>query len=112
MEVPDRRSRGDSPAYAATAFADWKRFAKGIGMKGFRLHDIRHGFASISLKQGTSVKEVSELLGHSSPLITLSTYAHTMEGVARNAVNRLADSLVEVSRGEQSVRKCEKSAVA
>jgi hypothetical protein len=36
--------------------------AKEIGMKGFRF-----------LKQGTSVKEVSELLGHSSPLITLST---------------------------------------
>lgn len=86
--------------------------AKGIGMKGFRFHDVRHGFASISLKQGTSVKEVSELLGHSSPLITLSTCAHTMEGVARDAVNRLADSLADVSRGEQSVRKCEKSAVA
>lgn len=84
--------------------------ARGIGMKGFRFHDVRHGFASISLKQGTSVKEVSELLGHSSPLITLSTYAHTMEGVARDAVNRLADSLVDVSRREASVRKCEKLA--
>jgi integrase len=81
---------------------------KGDWMKGFRLHDVRHGFASISLKQGTSVKEVSELLGHSSPLITLSTYAHTTEGVARDAVNRLANSLVDASRGEQPV-KCEKS---
>ena len=72
--------------------------AKKVGMKGFRLHDVRHCFASISLKQGTSVKEVSELLGHSSPLITLSTYAHAMEGVAREAVNRLADSLLSNRR--------------
>ncbi len=28
-------------------------------MKGFRLHDLRHCFASISLKQKTSVKDVS-----------------------------------------------------
>jgi integrase len=68
--------------------------AKKVGMSGFRLHDVRHCFASISLKQGTSVKEVSELLGHSSPMVTLSTYAHAMEGVAREAVNRLADSLL------------------
>jgi integrase len=71
--------------------------AKGIGMKGFRFHDVRHGFASISLKQGTSVKEASGLLAHSSPLITLSTYAHTMEGVARDAVNRLAWEKEETS---------------
>ena len=36
-------------------------------MKGFRLHDVRHCFGSLSLKQGTSVKEVSELLGHLLP---------------------------------------------
>lgn len=68
--------------------------AKMVGMKGFRLHDVRHCFASISLKQGTSVSEVSELLGHSSPSVTLSIYAHAIEGVARAAVNRLADSLL------------------
>jgi integrase len=99
-----------SPWPPDTLTKQFGSIAKRIGMKGFRFHDVRHGFASISLKQGTSVKEVSELLGHSSPLITLSTYAHTMEGVARDAVNRLADSLVDVSRQEPSVRKCEKSA--
>ena len=84
-----------------------------LGMKGFRLQDVRHCFASISLKQGTSVKEVSELLGHSSPSVTLSIYAHAMEGVAREAVNRLADSLLshEVMEPE-SVRNGEKMAVA
>lgn len=99
-----------SPWPPDTLTKQFGAIAKQVGMKGFRFHDVRHGFASISLKQGTSVKEVSELLGHSSPLITLSTYAHTMEGVARDAVNRLADSLVGVSRREASVRKCEKSA--
>jgi integrase len=56
--------------------------ARKVGMKGFSLHDVRHCFASISLRQGTSVKEVSELLGHSSVLVTLSTYAHTMEALS------------------------------
>lgn len=87
-------------------------FVKLLGMKGFRLHDVRHCFASISLKQGTSVKEVSELLGHSSASVTLSIYAHAMEGVAREAVNRLADSLLgNPGIWLESVRNGEKSAV-
>jgi integrase len=83
-----------SPWPPDTLTHQFAALVKMLGMKGFRLHDVRHCFASISLRQGTSVKEVSELLGHSSPAITLSIYAHTMEGVAREAVNRLAESLL------------------
>jgi site-specific recombinase XerD len=60
----------------------------------FRLHDARHAFASITLKNGTSIKEVSALLGHSSPILTLSTYAHVMEGMGREAVDGLATSIL------------------
>jgi integrase len=70
------------------------QITRSIGMKGFRFHDLRHAFATLTLKNGTSVNEVAQLLGHSSPVVTLSTYAHVIEGVAREAVNVLADSLV------------------
>lgn len=40
-----------------------------------------------------SIKEVSTLMGHSSP-ITLSTYARSMEGMGRKAVDDLAKSLL------------------
>ena len=43
-----------------------KQFAaiiRASGLADFRFHDVRHAFASISLKQGVSVKEVSALLG-------------------------------------------------
>lgn len=79
-----------------------KQFAqitRSIGMKGFRFHDLRHAFATLTLKNGTSVTEVSQLLGHSSPVITLSTYAHVIEGVAREAVNVLANSLIRRPTG-------------
>lgn len=80
-------------------FAQIARF---VGMKGFRFHDVRHAFATLTLKNGTSVNEVSALLGHSSPVITLSTYAHVIEGVARGAVNLLANDLMARTRGTQS----------
>ncbi len=80
-------------------FAQIARF---VGMKGFRFHDLRHAFATLTLKNGASVNEVSALLGHSSPVITLSTYAHVIEGVAREAVNVLANDLMARATGTQS----------
>ncbi len=87
--------RPDGTPWPPDAFTkQFAQIARLIGMKGFRFHDLRHAFATLTLKNGTSVNEVSELLGHSSPMITLSTYAHVTEGVAREAVNVLANNLM------------------
>lgn len=69
-----------------------------IGIDGFRLHDLRHAFASVTLSNGSSVKEVSTLLGHSSAMLTLSTYARSMEGQGREAVSGLARTLLARSK--------------
>jgi integrase len=77
-----------------TITKQFAELAATAGLAGFRLHDLRHAFASITLKNGVSVKEVSALLGHSSSVLTLSTYAHVMEGMGREAVEGLAKSLL------------------
>jgi hypothetical protein len=79
------------PDTLSKQFAEVMRF---VGIKGFRLHDLRHAFASINLQNGVNIKEVSTLLGHSSPALTLSTYARSMEGMGRVAVQALARSLL------------------
>lgn len=64
----------------------WRRAVKTAGVPGLRYHDLRHTFASTLLSRGVSVKAVADWLGHASPTITLSTYAHLMpadEEVAR-----------------------------
>jgi integrase len=65
-----------------------------VGLKGFRFHDLRHAFASMTLADGVSIKEVQTLMGHSSPVVTLSVYARSMEGLGRQAVNALSRSLL------------------
>jgi integrase len=42
------------------------------------------------LRAGTPVKVVSEGLGHSSPNITLSVYAHVMPGMQREVADTFA----------------------
>jgi len=76
--------------------AAYSRVARLVGLQGrLRFHDLRHAFASLLLRNGTSVKEVSVLLGHSSGTLTLSTYAHSMEGMGREAVEKLSHSLLK-----------------
>lgn len=43
---------------------------------GFRIHDLRHYFASLLIHEGLSVKVVQARLRHSSAKTTLDTYGH------------------------------------
>ena len=81
-----------------TFTAQFSQLAKSVGMRGFRFHDLRHAFASLTLGDGASIKEVQTLLGHSSPVVTLSVYARSIEGLGRQAVNELARSLLGSER--------------
>ncbi|MFG1806210.1 tyrosine-type recombinase/integrase [Streptomyces sp. NPDC049040] len=40
------------------------------------MHDLRHFYASLLIKDGQSPKTVQKRLGHSKPSITLDTYTH------------------------------------
>jgi integrase len=74
--------------------AQFSKLARTAGCRGFRFHDLRHAFATLTLSSGTSIKDVQNLLGHSSASLTLSTYAHVLEGAGRAAVNSLGSSLL------------------
>ena len=44
------------------------------GLPPIRLHDLRHGAASLLLASGANMKEVQETLGHSNMSLTANTY--------------------------------------
>lgn len=48
------------------------------GLREVTLHELRHGFGSILISSGVSVKVVQVAMGHSSPSITLQVYTHMM----------------------------------
>lgn len=53
------------------------------------MHDLRHYYASLLIKQWESAEVVQKRLGHSKPSITLDTYTHLRlddEGTTRAAV--------------------------
>jgi len=59
--------------------------ARKAGLRRVRLHDLRHGHASVLLAAGVPMPVISKRLGHSSIVITNDTYSHLLEGVGRAA---------------------------
>jgi Site-specific recombinase XerD len=80
----------------------FRELAKEAGVRPVRLHDLRHGAASLRLAAGADIAVVSKVLGHSSVSITSDTYSHLLEGVGRAAAERAA-ALVPRNRRDQLV---------
>lgn len=55
-----------------------------------RLHDLRHTHATLLLTVRIPVHVVSERLGHASPVVTLTVYAHCLPGSQREAAATFA----------------------
>jgi len=53
-------------------------------------HITRHSFAVRALESGFDIKTLSEILGHSSPIITLKRYAHVLDEHKRKSMESLA----------------------
>ena len=70
-----------------------KRFKKALKAAGLpsttRLHDLRHGAATMLLEAGETVPTVAEYLGHASPAVTMAVYAHAVPGSKKRAADRL-----------------------
>lgn len=70
-----------------------KRFVtlvREAGLRPIRVHDLRHGSASLMLAAGVPMAVVSKRLGHSTIALTSDTYSHLLEGVGRDAAERAA----------------------
>ena len=67
------------------------KILKTIGAEHIRFHDLRHTFATLSLKNGVDVKTLSGALGHYSAGFTLSTYTHATAGMKRDAAETIGN---------------------
>lgn len=77
------RLRGDVITHA------FPRLLERAGLPRMRVHDLRHGTATLLLSQGVPMRNIADLLGHSSPSVTMNVYAHVTEEMRRAAIAAL-----------------------
>lgn len=67
-----------------------KQYAEACGLDGVHFHTLRHSFATRCVEAGFELKSLSEILGHSSPRITLERYVHSSLELKRENMNKLS----------------------
>lgn len=88
----------------------FERLVAASDLPPIRLHDLRHGAATLMLAAGIDVKIVSDTLGHSDTRITRDIYQSVLPHVGKSAAEATA-KLVPLQRkaaAEKAARKAEK----
>jgi integrase len=76
----------------------WRRIRKQAGLKDFRIHDIRHNYASIAVGAGQDLHMVGKLLGHTQ-VQTTHRYAHLADEPINIANDKIGGILEEAMSG-------------
>ncbi len=77
----------------------WRRIRERAGLNDVRIHDLRHTYASVAMKDGIDPFTLKEILGHKN-LTTTLRYAH----LADDAVQRAAGSVASRVAGAMGRR--------
>lgn len=74
----------------------WSAVCERAGVKGVRLHDLRHAAASLAFAEGADLKEVQALLRHTRLSTTADIYVNVVESVRRGTVEHMNEALRKI----------------
>ncbi|MBN9146139.1 MULTISPECIES: tyrosine-type recombinase/integrase [unclassified Novosphingobium] len=83
-----------NPSKPINITSDWHAIRQRAGLGNMRLHDLRHSFASLAIRNGISLTIISRLLGHALPETT-ERYAHLADDSISEAADRVCSVLAQ-----------------
>jgi integrase len=81
---------GQKPMHIGTA---WETARQRAGLSNFRFHDLRHTAASYLAMSGASVREIAEVLGHTTLAMAMK-YIHLTTGHMAAVVDRMSEKFL------------------
>lgn len=93
--------RTGGPCPPSTIYESFKAICDKAGITPARLHDCRHTAGSMLLAGGEDIGTVAGVLGHASPQVTATVYAHALPHRVADASKRL-ESIYD---GEETRRR-------
>jgi integrase len=109
-DARNRTGPGWHPRWAMFTYADgrpirpeyithrFRQLTRQLGLPPVRLHDLRHGAATLALASHADLKVIQQMLGHSSIVTTADTYTSVLPETAHNAAQATADMITEAGR--------------
>ncbi|MFJ8857047.1 tyrosine-type recombinase/integrase [Streptomyces sp. NPDC102451] len=67
----------------------FERITEDAGLRRIRLHDARHGCATLLFAAGVPARVVMEILGHSQIAVTMNIYTHVSDDNRREAMENM-----------------------
>ncbi|WP_329395342.1 site-specific integrase [Streptomyces lydicus] len=93
-------TRTGRPVEPRNLYRSFTRVAQSAGLRVIRLHDARHGCATILTAAGVAPRVVMEILGHSQISITMDVYTHVVQDTQREAISHM-DRLLKRRPGRE-----------
>ncbi|MFY1573545.1 site-specific integrase [Verrucosispora sp. WMMD703] len=95
-----------SPLHPGYASGRFRLLVKRAGIPPVRLHDLRHGAASLTHEAGADPKTLQDMLGHSSILVTADTYTSVLPLAQRRCADATAHLVLAAAhRTRAKIRK-------
>lgn len=88
----------------------FERLVTAAGLPPVRLHDLRHGAATLMLAAGIDIKVVSDTLGHSDTRITRDIYQAVLDDLARAAAEAVVKLVPRARRRRDKGNSGERTA--
>ncbi|SHN44635.1 tyrosine-type recombinase/integrase [Cryptosporangium aurantiacum] len=83
------------PSYVTNRF---RLLRRNLGLPPVRLHDLRHGAASLAHCAGADLKLIQDQLGHASIVLTADTYTTVLPPAQHNAAAATAALVLDAAR--------------
>jgi integrase len=82
-------TRTGRPVEPRNVYRSFTRIAESASLRVVRLHDARHGCATLLVAAGVAPRVVMEILGHSQISITMDVYTHVVQDTQREAISHM-----------------------
>ncbi|MER6631115.1 site-specific integrase [Streptomyces sp. NPDC000987] len=82
-------TRSGRPIEPRNLYRSFLRISDAAGLPKVRLHDTRHGCASLLFAAGVAPRTVMEILGHSQIAVTMNVYTHVSDDHRREAMGHM-----------------------
>ncbi|MFI0711677.1 tyrosine-type recombinase/integrase [Streptomyces inhibens] len=82
-------TRSGRPIEPRNLNRSFSRLTASAGLRSIRLHDARHGCATLLTAAGVAPRVLMEILGHSQISMTMDVYTHVAQDTQREAISHM-----------------------